>query len=178
MNLDGKRVILHDMSLRDGMHACRHQISIEDMVKVACALDEAGMPLIEVTHGDGLGGASINYGFAAQTDEEYLKAVCPKMKNAKISALLLPGIGTVDDLKIAVAAGVSTILRRDAPVFKGPERGRAVFGAAACAHSATASAGAWVVPARKRSASSAAMQPVPAAVTAWRNTLSCTSPAA
>ena len=101
MNLEGKRVILHDMSLRDGMHACRHQISIEDMVKVACALDEAGMPLIEVTHGDGLGGASINYGFAAQTDEEYLKAVCPKMKNAKISALLLPGIGTVDDLKIA-----------------------------------------------------------------------------
>jgi 4-hydroxy-2-oxovalerate/4-hydroxy-2-oxohexanoate aldolase len=109
MNLEGKRVILHDMSLRDGMHARRHQIGIDEMIEVACALDEAGIPLIEVTHGDGLGGASINYGFAAHTDQEYLKAVCPKMKSAKVSALLLPGIGTVDDLKVAVDAGVSTV---------------------------------------------------------------------
>jgi 4-hydroxy-2-oxovalerate/4-hydroxy-2-oxohexanoate aldolase len=67
------------------------------------------MPLIEVTHGDGLGGASVNYGFPAHSDEEYLKAVVPKMKNAKISALLLPGIGTVDHLKMARDCGVSTI---------------------------------------------------------------------
>jgi 4-hydroxy-2-oxovalerate/4-hydroxy-2-oxohexanoate aldolase len=109
MNLEGKNVILHDMSLRDGMHAKRHQISLEQMVNVACALDEAGMPLIEVTHGDGLGGASVNYGFPAHSDEEYLGAVIPKMKNAKISALLLPGIGTVDHLHMAHEIGVSTI---------------------------------------------------------------------
>ena len=97
------------MSLRDGMHAKRHQISLNQMVEVASAMDEAGMPLIEVTHGDGLGGASVNYGFPAHTDEEYLSAVVPKMKQAKVSALLLPGIGTVDHLKMAADCGVSTI---------------------------------------------------------------------
>jgi len=109
MNLNGKKVTLHDMSLRDGMHAKRHQISLDEMVNVATAMDDAGMPLIEVTHGDGLGGASLNYGFPAHTDEEYLGAVVPKMKNAKISALLLPGIGTLDHLKMAKDLGVSTI---------------------------------------------------------------------
>lgn len=109
MNLQGKSVKLHDMSLRDGMHAKRHQISVDEMVKVACAMDEAGMPLIEVTHGDGLGGASVNYGFPAHSDEDYLGAVIPKMKQAKVSALLLPGIGTVDHLKMAKELGVSTI---------------------------------------------------------------------
>jgi 4-hydroxy-2-oxovalerate/4-hydroxy-2-oxohexanoate aldolase len=67
------------------------------------------VPLIEVTHGDGLGGASINYGFPAHSDEEYLRAVVPKMKRAKISALLLPGIGTVDHLHMAADCGVTTI---------------------------------------------------------------------
>ncbi len=109
MNLNGKKVTLHDMSLRDGMHAKRHQISLDEMVNIATGLDEAGMPLIEVTHGDGLGGTSVNYGFPAHSDEEYLGAVIPKMKNAKISALLLPGIGTVDHLKMAKDLGVSTI---------------------------------------------------------------------
>ncbi len=109
MNLNGKKVTLHDMSLRDGMHAKRHQISLDEMVNIATGLDEAGMPLIEVTHGDGLGGTSVNYGFPAHSDEEYLSAVIPKMKNAKISALLLPGIGTVDHLKMAKDLGVSTI---------------------------------------------------------------------
>ncbi|WP_151669756.1 4-hydroxy-2-oxovalerate aldolase [Nitrincola schmidtii] len=109
MNLQGKQVTLHDMSLRDGMHAKRHQISVDQMVAIAKGMDEAGMPLIEVTHGDGLGGASVNYGFPAHSDEEYLNAVIPQMKNAKISALLLPGIGTVDHLKMARDCGVSTI---------------------------------------------------------------------
>ncbi|MBK1851267.1 4-hydroxy-2-oxovalerate aldolase [Marinobacter sp. 1-4A] len=109
MNLNGKKVTLHDMSLRDGMHAKRHQISLDEMVSISTAMDEAGMPLIEVTHGDGLGGRSLNYGFPAHSDEEYLRAVVPKMKNARISALLLPGIGTVDHLKMAKDCGVSTI---------------------------------------------------------------------
>lgn len=109
MNLTDKQVTLHDMSLRDGMHAKRHQISLEEMVNIATGLDEAGMPLIEVTHGDGLGGSSLNYGFPAHTDEAYLSAVVPKMKRAKVSALLLPGIGTVDHLKMAKDLGVSTI---------------------------------------------------------------------
>ena len=109
MNLKDKKVILHDMSLRDGMHAKRHQISLDQLVDVATGLDEAGMPLIEVTHGDGLGGTSVNYGFPAHSDEEYLGAVIPKMKNAKVSALLLPGIGTVDHLRMAKDLGVNTI---------------------------------------------------------------------
>jgi 4-hydroxy-2-oxovalerate/4-hydroxy-2-oxohexanoate aldolase len=109
MNIEGRKVTLHDMCLRDGMHAVRHQISVEQMVALATALDEAGVPLIEVTHGDGLGGASVNYGFPAHGDEEYLNAVIPHMKNAKISALLLPGIGTVDHLQMARDCGVHTI---------------------------------------------------------------------
>ncbi len=109
MDLRGKKVVLHDMCLRDGMHAKQHQISLDEMKAIAKGLDEAGMPLIEVTHGDGLGGASVNYGFPAHSDEEYLKAVVGVVKNAKISALLLPGIGTVDHLKMAADLGVTTI---------------------------------------------------------------------
>ena len=109
MDLQGKKVTLHDMSLRDGMHARRHQISIDEMVSVASGLDEAGMPLIEVTHGDGLGGASVNYGFPAHSDEEYLAAVVPKMKQAKISVLHVPGIGTLDHIRMADDHGASTI---------------------------------------------------------------------
>lgn len=109
MDLRGKKVLLHDMCLRDGMHAKQHQITLEQMVTLASALDEAGVPLIEVTHGDGLGGASINYGFPLHSDDEYLQAVIPKMKQAKISALLLPGIATVDHLNRVFELGVHTI---------------------------------------------------------------------
>jgi len=109
MNLQGKKVRLHDMSLRDGMHAKRHQISLEQMVSVATGLDAAGVPLIEITHGDGLGGASVNYGFPAHSDREYFEAVIPRLKQARVSALLLPGIGTVEHLKMAHGCGVSTI---------------------------------------------------------------------
>src|SRR3982074_3034165 len=91
------------------MHPKRHQISIEQMVAIATALDSAGVPLIEVTHGDGLGGASVNYGFPAHSDEEYLRSVVPMLQRAKVSALLLPGIGTVDHLRLAHDCGVATI---------------------------------------------------------------------
>ncbi len=109
MSLKGKKITVHDMTLRDGMHPKRHQMTLEQMKSVACGLDAAGVPLIEVTHGDGLGGSSVNYGFPAHTDEEYLSTVIPLMKQAKVSALLLPGIGTVDHLKMAHELGVSTI---------------------------------------------------------------------
>ncbi|MCP4830229.1 MAG: 4-hydroxy-2-oxovalerate aldolase [Proteobacteria bacterium] len=109
MDLNGKKITVHDMCLRDGMHPKQHQITVQQMVTIAAAMDEAGIPLIEVTHGDGLGGASVNYGFPAASDEEYLTAVCKAVKNAGVSALLLPGIGTVDHLKMAVGCGISTI---------------------------------------------------------------------
>lgn len=109
MNLQGRSVVLHDMSLRDGMHAKRHQISLEQMISVATGLDAAGVPLIEITHGDGLGGASLNYGLPAHSDEEYFAAVIPQLRQARVSALLLPGIGTLDHLRMAHEHGVSTV---------------------------------------------------------------------
>jgi 4-hydroxy-2-oxovalerate/4-hydroxy-2-oxohexanoate aldolase len=104
-----RAVVLHDMTLRDGMHPKRHLMTLEQMKTIAKGLDDAGMPLIEVTHGDGLGGSSVNYGFPAHSDEEYLSTVIPLMKRAKVSALLLPGIGTVDHLRMARDLGVHTI---------------------------------------------------------------------
>jgi 4-hydroxy-2-oxovalerate/4-hydroxy-2-oxohexanoate aldolase len=109
MRLEGAEITLHDMCLRDGMHAMQQGITIDQMVAVSTALDDAGIPLIEVTHGDGLGGASVNYGFPAESDEAYLSAVVPKMKRARVSALLIPGIGTVDHLRMVADLGVSTI---------------------------------------------------------------------
>lgn len=109
MNLNGRKVTLHDMCLRDGMHAKQHQITLAQMVAVATGLDEAGVPMIEITHGDGLGGGSVNYGFPLHSDEEYLRAVVPKLKRAKVSVLLVPGIGTIDDLKVAHDSGASSV---------------------------------------------------------------------
>ncbi|MGB0222523.1 MAG: 4-hydroxy-2-oxovalerate aldolase [Luminiphilus sp.] len=109
MNLEGRQITLHDMCLRDGMHPKQHQITVEQMVDIAGALDDAKVPLIEVTHGDGLGGASVNYGFPAADDETYLRAVTERVTTSKISALLLPGIGTVDHLRMAADCGVKTI---------------------------------------------------------------------
>ncbi|MBO9512646.1 MAG: 4-hydroxy-2-oxovalerate aldolase [Variovorax sp.] len=109
MTLQGTQVRVHDMTLRDGMHPKRHRMSLEQMIDIATGLDAAGVPLIEVTHGDGLGGSSVNYGFPAHSDEQYLCAVVPRMKRAAISALLIPGIGTVDHLRMAHGVGVRTI---------------------------------------------------------------------
>ena len=98
-------VRLVDMTLRDGMHAVDHQFTPEQMADVASALDDAEMDVIEVSHGDGMGGSSINYGFSAGTTEEYLDAVAPEISNSKLSVLLLPGIGTVEHLELAVEKG-------------------------------------------------------------------------
>ncbi|MDY7564659.1 4-hydroxy-2-oxovalerate aldolase [Pseudomonas sp. RTC3] len=108
-SLKGRKVILHDMCLRDGMHAKREQISVEQMVKVATALDDAGVPYIQVTHGGGLGGNSLQHGFAPHTNEEYISAVAPKMKQAKVSVLLIPGLGTMKELHSAFDCGARSV---------------------------------------------------------------------
>ena len=107
--LKGRKVMLHDMCLRDGMHAKREQISVAQMVKVATALDDAGIPMIQVTHGGGLGGNSLQHGFALASNEDYLKAVVPKMKQARVSVLLIPGMGTMRDLQSAFDCGARSV---------------------------------------------------------------------
>ena len=109
MNLKGKKIRLHDMSLRDGMHSIRHQFTLKNMQDLSQALDKARVPLIEVTHGDGLGGSSVNYGFGLHSDREYLEAVIPHLQHAKVSILLIPGISTIKDLKAIEDLGVSTV---------------------------------------------------------------------
>ncbi len=109
MNLHGKKIKLHDMSLRDGMHSIRHQFTLQQMIDLSQALDAARVPLIEVTHGDGLAGSSVNYGFGRHSDKEYLEAVIPGLKHSRVSVLLIPGIGTVDDLKMVEDLGVTTV---------------------------------------------------------------------
>lgn len=108
-SLRGRKIIIHDMSLRDGMHAKREQMSIEQMVTIATALDEAGVPLIQVTHGAGMGGNSLQHGFAPHSNEEYISAVAAKMKQAKISVLLIPGLGTMKELKSAYDCGARSV---------------------------------------------------------------------
>ncbi|WP_018230569.1 4-hydroxy-2-oxovalerate aldolase [Methyloversatilis universalis] len=108
-SLKGRKVVLHDMCLRDGMHAKREQISVDQMVRVASALDAAGVPLIQVTHGAGLGGNSLQHGFALHSNEDYLRAVCPQMKQAKISVLLIPGLGTMRELQSAYDCGARSV---------------------------------------------------------------------
>lgn len=104
-----KKIIINDVTLRDGMHALAHQYSVEQMVGIARKLDEANVDLIEVSHGDGLNGNSFNYGFSAHTEIEYLQGVKAELKHAKLAALLLPGIGTIEDMRHAREAGVDTI---------------------------------------------------------------------
>ncbi|MBS7525538.1 4-hydroxy-2-oxovalerate aldolase [Fusibacter paucivorans] len=104
-----RKVMLTDTTLRDGSHSVSHQYSLEDMKKIAMALDEAGIDLIEIGHGDGLNGQSLNYGFAAHTDLEYVKAVAGVLKNAKLTVLLVPGIGLIEDLEAVREAGVKAV---------------------------------------------------------------------
>lgn len=108
-NLKDRKVILHDMCLRDGMHAKREQISVEQMVRVATSMDDAGVPYLQVTHGAGLGGNSLQHGFAMASNEEYISAVASRMKQAKVSVLLIPGMGTMDELKSAYSAGARSV---------------------------------------------------------------------
>ncbi|MCA1737432.1 MAG: 4-hydroxy-2-oxovalerate aldolase [Actinobacteria bacterium] len=106
---DGQKVRITDTSLRDGSHAMSHQFTEEQVRDVAQALDQAGVPVIEVTHGDGLAGSSIQYGFSKTSEMDLISEAASVCENAKIAALLLPGVGTIEELKESVDRGVQVL---------------------------------------------------------------------
>ncbi|MFT5168549.1 MAG: 4-hydroxy 2-oxovalerate aldolase [Saprospiraceae bacterium] len=104
-----KKIYIQDVTLRDGMHAIRHQYTKQQIRDLAIALDKAKVDAIEISHGDGLKGGSFNYGFGAHTDWEWLEGIAEELTHAKLTTLLLPGIGTIEDLERAHQLGVQSV---------------------------------------------------------------------
>ncbi|MET8762651.1 4-hydroxy-2-oxovalerate aldolase [Lentzea sp. NPDC004782] len=104
-----QRLRLTDTSLRDGSHHKRHQFTVEDVRSIVAALDDAGVPVIEVTHGDGLGGSSFNYGFSLTPEQELIKVAAETARRARIAVLMLPGVGVKDDILISQDNGASIV---------------------------------------------------------------------
>lgn len=102
-------IYIQDVTLRDGMHAIRHQYSKAQIQQLALALDRAKVDAIEISHGDGLAGGSFNYGFGAHTDWDWLEGIADQLQHAKLTTLLIPGIATIEDLKKARALGVESV---------------------------------------------------------------------
>ncbi|AWB93690.1 4-hydroxy-2-oxovalerate aldolase [Aeromicrobium chenweiae] len=102
-------IYVQDVTLRDGMHAVRHRISPADVKRIVVALDDAGVDAIEVAHGDGLAGGSLNYGPGSNSDWEWIEAAASVIQDAKLTTLLLPGVGTIDDLEHACDLGVRSV---------------------------------------------------------------------
>ena len=105
----GKKVTVLEVALRDGSHSIQHQYTIEQVKEITKGLDDSNVAYIEVSHGDGIGGSSVQYGFSHTSDIELIKAAKEVTTNSKISVLLLPGIGTVEDLKEAREAGADMV---------------------------------------------------------------------
>ncbi|MBS42485.1 MAG: 4-hydroxy-2-oxovalerate aldolase [Nocardioides sp.] len=103
------RLFVQDVTLRDGMHAIRHRIEPEQVARIVRALEAAGVDGIEVAHGDGLAGGSLNYGPGSHTDWEWIEAAAPEIRTARLTTLLLPGIGTIEELKHAASLGVRSV---------------------------------------------------------------------
>ena len=98
---------LTDTSLRDGSHAKRHQFTTEEVTAIVGALDAAGVPVIEVTHGDGLGGSSYTYGFSHTPEQDLIKTAVATAQRARIAFLMLPGVGVKDDIRASAENGAS-----------------------------------------------------------------------
>lgn len=107
--MTSKSLYIQDVTLRDGMHAIRHRITPDRVRGIVAALDAAGVDAIEVAHGDGLAGGSVNYGPGSNTDWEWIEAASGVIKKAKLTSLLLPGVGTIDELKRAWDLGVRSV---------------------------------------------------------------------